>query len=201
MCTAAASFVGHWPGRVNQPLQERPRTQEVGQCWPSRHRLTPFVYNNVRLSPSRIRSPSNSVLYNAPQTNIYHTSLLVYHYTVFTRQPSLFILSICSHYATQSYRRATVARQHHIMKVARLLACVALATSATNAASIPEVKALDAHPGAVVEARNEILAPENTLEKRKGGGGGGGGGGGRGGGGGGGGGGKNLRVLRPQVHH
>ncbi|KAF2751339.1 hypothetical protein M011DRAFT_473829 [Sporormia fimetaria CBS 119925] len=72
------------------------------------------------------------------------------------------------------------------MKLLQLLTYVAVTTSAANAASIPEVNALEAPAAFANTPRSDILAPENALEKRKGGGaGGGGGGGGRGGGGGG----------------
>ncbi|KAH6643045.1 hypothetical protein C7974DRAFT_115651 [Boeremia exigua] len=63
------------------------------------------------------------------------------------------------------------------MKVSQCLAYVALATSAVNAASIPETNAItliedraDAQPRAA-----DVVAPDNSLERRKGGGGRGGG--------------------------
>lgn len=64
------------------------------------------------------------------------------------------------------------------MKVSNFLAYFALATSAANAASIPEINAInliedraDAQPRAA-----EVVAPDHSLERRKGGGGRGGGG-------------------------
>jgi hypothetical protein len=66
------------------------------------------------------------------------------------------------------------------MRIFQLFAYCTLATSAANAASVPEVNALvdllDTHTSNAPRA--ELLAPENRLEKRKGGGGKGGGGGG-----------------------
>ena len=63
------------------------------------------------------------------------------------------------------------------MKVTQLFACIALATTATNAASIPETRAislvedrLDAQPRSA-----DVITPDHSLERRKGGGGRGGG--------------------------
>lgn len=63
------------------------------------------------------------------------------------------------------------------MKVSQYLACLALATSAANAASIPEINAIN-----LIEDRadalprsSEVVAPDHSLERRKGGGGRGGG--------------------------
>lgn len=66
------------------------------------------------------------------------------------------------------------------MKVSQLLTCVAFATQAINAASIPDAGALSilSEHADNTPRSSDILAPEHTLERRKGGGGRGGGGGG-----------------------
>jgi hypothetical protein len=69
------------------------------------------------------------------------------------------------------------------MRIVQIFASLALAVSAANAVSVPEVNALDTLEHARVVRSADILSPDHALEKRKGGGGkGGGGSGGSGGG-------------------